>query len=146
MRRERDGKGDRLFVGTDCLSSQQVAAYFSRLAAAKRDHSSLVTTDVSMEEVEEFLNEEQMEEHEDDISRKKKVVITNLQLKHPITYKSYNLCKLAADGKLATKFSIAELKNICDSLDIDTGKFKRRKAPYNEALANVLNSCTCINK
>ena len=86
-----------------------------------------------------------MEDHEDDISGKKKAVFSDLQLKHPVTYKSYNLCKLAADGKLATKFSIAELKNICDSLDIDTDNFKRRKAPYNEALANVLNSCTCIN-
>ena len=42
--------------------------------------------------------------------------------------------------------NIAELKNICDSLDIETDNFKRRKAQYNEALANVLNSCTCINK
>ena len=105
-------KGDRLFVGADCLSSQQVAAYFSRLAATKRKHGSLATTVVSLEEVEEFLNEEQMEEHEDDISRKKKAVSSNLQLKHPITYKSYNLCNLAADGKLATKFNIAELKNM----------------------------------
>ena len=77
-----------------------------------------------MEEVDECLDEEQMEEHEDDISRKK------------------DLCKLAAYGKLAKKFRIAELKNICESLDIHTGKFKRRKAPYNEAFANVLNSCT----
>ena len=145
MRRERDDKSDRLFVGADCLSSQQVAAYFSRLAATKRKHGSLATTVVSLEEVEEYLNEKHMEDHEDDISGKKKAVFSDLQLKHPVTYKSYNLCKLAADGKLATKFSIAELKNICDSLDIDTDNFKRRKAPYSEALANVLNSCTCIN-
>ena len=45
------------------------------------------------------------------------------------------------------KFNIAaKLKNICDSLDIDTHKFKRREAPYNEALSNLLNSCTCILK
>ena len=44
MRREKDDKGDRLFVGTDCLNCQQVAAYFSRLAAAKRKHDSLATT------------------------------------------------------------------------------------------------------
>jgi len=35
MRRERNEKGDRLFVGADCLSSQQIAAYFSRLAATR---------------------------------------------------------------------------------------------------------------
>ena len=44
MRREKSDKGDRLLVGTDCLSFQQVAAYFSRLAAAKRTHDSLATT------------------------------------------------------------------------------------------------------
>ena len=74
-----------------------------------------------------------------------KAVFSILQLKHPITYRSYNLCNLAGDGKLAMKFNIAELKNICDSLDIDTDKFKRRESPYSEAFSNLLNSCTCIN-
>ncbi|KAJ7376008.1 hypothetical protein OS493_037475 [Desmophyllum pertusum] len=75
-----------------------------------------------------------IEEHEDDISRKKNVVFSILQLEHPITYTSYNLCKLAADGKLTKKFSIADLKDICDSLDIETENFKRLKAPYKDAL------------
>ena len=44
MRRVKDDKGDRLLVGTDCLSCHQVTAYFSRLAAAKRKHDSLGTT------------------------------------------------------------------------------------------------------
>ena len=64
MRGENYDKGDRLFVGTDCLSCQQVAAYFSLLAAAKRKHGSLATTQCPLEEVEEFLNEEQIQEHE----------------------------------------------------------------------------------
>ena len=67
-----------------------------------------------------------MQEHEEDISLRKKVVFGNLQLEHPVTYKSYNLCKLAADGKLTKKFSIADLKDICDSLDIETEDFKSR--------------------
>ena len=49
-----------------------------------------------VQEVEEFLAEEQMQEHKEDISRRKKVVFGNLQLQHPITYNSYNLCELAA--------------------------------------------------
>ena len=84
-------KSNRLFVGGDCLSSQQIAAYFSHLAATKKKHGSL-NAKASSEEVEEFLAEEQMQEHEEDISLKKKVVFSNLQLEHPITYKSYNLC------------------------------------------------------
>ena len=44
MHRERDDKGNRLFVGGDCLSSQQIAAYFSRLAATKKKHGSLNAT------------------------------------------------------------------------------------------------------
>lgn len=91
--------------------------------ATKRKHSSLDIPVVRLEEVADILNEEQMEENEEDILRKKKVVFDNLQLKHPITYKSYNLCKLAADEKRATKFSIAELRNICDSLDVNTDNF-----------------------
>ena len=145
MHRERDHKGNRLFVGGDCLSSQQIAAYFSRLAATKKKHGSLNAA-ASSEEVEEFLAEEQMQEHEEDISLRKKMVFGNLQLEHPITYKSYNLCKLAADGKLTKKFSIADLKDICDSLDIETEDFKRRKAPYKDVLTNVLSSCTCNKK
>ena len=145
MRRERDDEGNRLFVGGDCLSSQQIAAYFSRLAATKKKHGSLNAA-ASSDEVEEFLTEQQMQEHEEDISRRKKVVFGNLQLQHPITYKSYNLCKLAADGKLTKTFSIADLNDICDSLDIETEDFKRRKAPYKDALTNVLSSCTCNKK
>ena len=143
MRRERDEKGNRLFVGSDCLSSQQIAAYFSRLAATRKKHGHLATSIVSWEEVEEFFNEEQIGVEEEDITYKKNAVFSSLQLKHPVTYKSYNLCKLFADGKLATKFSIAELKEICDSFEIEAADFKRRKSKYTEALANVLNSCTC---
>ena len=85
-----------------------------------------------------------MQEHEEDISVRKKMVFGNLQLEHPITYKSYNL--LAADGKLTKKFSIADLKDICDSLDIETEDFKSCKAPYKDVLTNVLSSCTCNKK
>ena len=92
------------------------------------------------------MAEEQMQEHEEDISLRKTVVFGNLQLEHPITYKSYNLCKLAADGKLTKKFSIADLKDIHDSLDIETEDFKRRKSPYKDVLTNVLSSCTCNKK
>ena len=61
MRRERDDEGNRLFVGGDCLSSQQIAAYFSRLAATKKKHGSLNAAARS-EEVEEFLAEQQMQD------------------------------------------------------------------------------------
>ena len=67
MHRERDDKGSRLFVGGDCLSSQQIGAYFSRLAATKKKHGSLNAA-ASSEEVEEFLAQEQMQEHKEDIS------------------------------------------------------------------------------
>ena len=87
MHRERDDKGDRLFVGGDCLSSQQITAYFSRLAAKKKKHGSLNAA-ASSEKVEEFLAEEQMQEHEEDISLRKKVVFGNLQL---IIYNNNNI-------------------------------------------------------
>ena len=89
------------------------------------------------------MAEEQLQENEEDMSLRKNVVFGNLQLEHPITYKSYRLCKLAADRKLTKKFSIADLKDICDSLDIETEDFKRCKAPYKDVLTNVLSSCTC---
>ena len=139
MNRERDDKGSRLFGGGDCLSSQQIASYFSRRIATKKKHGSLNAA-ASWEEV-EFWAEEQMQEHEEDISLRKKVVFGNLQLEHLITYKFYNLCKLAADG-----ISIADLKDICDSLDIETEDFKRRKARYKDVLTIVLSSCTCNKK
>ena len=135
MHRERDDKGNRLLVGGDCLSSQQIAAYFSCLTATKKKRSSLNAAASSEEvHVEEFLAQEQMQEHEEYISLRKKVVFDSLELEHPITYKSYNLYKLAADGKLTTKLSIADLKDICDSLDIETEDFKCRKAPYTDVL------------
>ena len=125
MRRERD---DRVIVYllevTVWVLNRLHHTLFSCLTATKKKHGSLNAA-ASSEEVEEFLAEEQMQEHEGDISRRKKVVFGNLQLEHPITYKSYNLCKLAADGKLTKKFSIADLKDICDSLDIENEDLKR---------------------
>lgn len=87
------------------------------------------------------MNEEQTKELECDISCKKEAVFSNLQLRHLITYMSYNLCQLTADGKLSTKFSITELKSICDFLDIEKEHFKRRKTPCNEAWIIFLKNC-----
>ena len=107
----------------------------SDISSVSPDHCRFFTLSVPKEEqlvqsclhshlIESDRCQEQMQEHEEDVSLRKKVVFGNLQLEHPVTYKSYNLCKLAAHGKFTTKFSIADLKDICDSLDIETEDFK----------------------
>ena len=68
-RRERDDKGDRLFVGIDSQFSTSCRLLLS-LRATKRKHGSLDIPVVRLEEVEE----EQIEENEEDFLRKKKVV------------------------------------------------------------------------
>ena len=78
-----------------------------------------------------------------DIGKGKRVVQDNTPSDKTI---HRQLCKVAADGKLTKKFSIADLKDICDSLDIETEDFKRCKAPYKDVLTNVLSSCTCNKK
>ena len=89
--RKRRQRRPAWFVGTRIVSVHGSTSCRLPLSlrATKRKHGSLDIPVVRLEEVEEILNEERMEEKEEDISGKKKVVFDNLQLKHPITYKSY---------------------------------------------------------
>ena len=60
--------------------------------------------------------------------------VRELAPKHPIVYDAYNLCELASQKKLSD-FSIAVLKDICSSFDIDLSDVTvRRKKPYIEKL------------
>lgn len=63
-----------------------------------------------------------------------------------IIYKFYNLCKLVVDGKLIKKFSIVDLKDICDLFDIEIEDFKCCKVLYKDVLINVFSSCFCNKK
>ena len=61
-----------------------------------------------------------------------------LALQPPIMYKTYNICEIVGQSRLA-KFSIRTLQNICSALELDvalmTGK---RKQSYMEIIEGVV--------
>ena len=82
-----------------------------------------------------------MEEQE--LEEMRQEVINEIPIQHPITFQSYNVCKMAATSKLS-KFSIAMLEEICKYFELDTSTIKqKRKKPYVDLLGAYVKSCTC---
>ena len=70
-------------------------------------------------------------------------VLESLNIQHPITYDTYNLCELYAKKSLKN-LKVNVLQDICSSLDIDTSDVKaRRKQPYIDLIASLVSMCTC---
>lgn len=119
MRKAKDVNGERLFESTEFLTAQQVASFFSRLAAKK-------TTDKDTEDDDEdeahLKRENHLQEMRDNI-----VTSMSIQNAHPIVNDSFNICELVQKSKLAS-FSIKLLQEICSSfgLDISNIKIKRK--------------------
>ncbi|KAK3715654.1 hypothetical protein QZH41_020726 [Actinostola sp. cb2023] len=77
---ERD-KGQRLFTVTEFLSVEQVASFFSRLAAKGRHQKATITEEDVCAAVEEALK---------NFEEARKKIMTYLNLQHPIIVDQYN--------------------------------------------------------
>ena len=125
----RDSEGNRLFTSAEFLTSQQVASFFSRLAAKRRlPH----VTSGSDEEADDAETESALQELSNAVMRE-------VSLEHPIVYDYYNICS----SKLSS-FSIQMLREHCNFFEIDTSHVKvRRKKPYLDLLVAFGKDCPC---
>ena len=131
MRKAKDVNGERLFDSTEFLTAQQVASFFSRLAAKK-------TTDEDEDHTAHLQRENHSQEMRDNI-----VTSMSIQNAHPIVYDSFNICELVQKSKLAS-FSIKLLQEICASFGLDISNIKiKRKQPYINILRELVKGCKC---
>ena len=100
----RDEQGRRLFAASQCLQTQPIRSFFSRLAAAhrKNEHNRAypIEDDVRDQEI-----DSQTEKYETEFQQLLKGIIAEVAEKHPICYERFSLCELSEQDKLK-KFNI----------------------------------------
>ena len=136
MRKARNADGSCKFDTSSYLTSQQIASFFSRLAAKR------VAAAESQDEKGEHQEEMDriQEQNIQDLSNK---VMAEMSIQHPIMYDTHNICEIVACSKLS-KFSVQMLQDICNfhELDISSIAIKRKK-PYIDLLTSLVQSCSC---
>ena len=127
----RNDAGERLFSRDDFLTSQQIANFFSRLAAKKRLDTS---------EEADFEEDESMAAKEA-LQAMRSQVVDEVALQHPTVFERHNICDLSSRQKRG-KFSVKMLLEICKHFDLDTSKVTPRyKKPYIELLDSMVMIC-----
>ena len=86
MRRARAFNGKCLFRVSEFLTAQQVALFFSRMAAKVRQQT--IPDDICGDPDIIAM------ENEQNFSYAKEAVMTALNFKHPVSYDQYNICML----------------------------------------------------
>ena len=95
----RDSEGNRLFTSAVFFTSQQVASFFSRLAAKRRLPDVMSGSD----------EEADGAERESALQELSNAVMREVSLEYPIVYDCYNICDLISSSKLSS-FSNQMLK------------------------------------
>ena len=133
MMAARDIEGNRLFTSAEFLTSQQVASFFSRLAAKRRLPDVTSGSDGEADDA----------ETESALQELSNAVMREVSLEHPIVYDCYNICDLISSSKLSS-FSVQMLKEFCNFFEIDTSHVKvKRKKPYLDLLVAFGKNCSC---
>ena len=138
MRRVRDEKAARIFSGKDILSPQQVAGFFSRLAARIRKTSATSNEESGSEDEEQCAIEaEALHSH------LREVVSEEIALRHPIVALSRNICSLVHTKKLST-LTVAVLRDICEDIGLNVDDItEKRKKPLISRITQVVKECSC---
>jgi len=114
MPKVRNESGSRLFLGSDVFSPQQVAGFFSRLAAKIRKSSSKQHEETDSDDEDHQNADEKESLH----SKHHAVVEEEIALRNPIVALSRSICNLVHDNKLST-LSVAILREICENLGLN---------------------------
>ena len=138
MRFARNNEGTRLFSVKEFLTARQIQSYFSRRAAKLRRQEQ------STEETARETNDDNIAAAEEQAYQDIRTQVLNeVQLRHPIVFDTYNLCKTFKESKL-NKLSISMLRDVCDHFDINMeGTSSRRKAPYIAKITELIETCDC---
>lgn len=134
MRRARGSNGERLFGISEFLSAQQVASFFSRMAAKVKQQTIPGET----------ISEPDVISMEDEInlSTTKEAVMTALHVQHPISYDQYDICSMVKDNTLG-QLKLGVLKLLCENLSLPKPPDQRKKASYVSLLEDLVKSCSC---
>ena len=136
MRKARNADGTCRFDASSFLTSQQVASFFSRLAAKKGIQAQSEDEQDNHEQVMDRVQEEIVQ----DLTNK---VMAEISIQHPMMYDTHNICELAACSKLS-KFSVQMLNDICTFFKLDVSSINvKRKKPYIDLLMDLVHSCSC---
>ena len=118
-----DSRENRIFSSQDFLTTSQIARFFSRFASTKtlsgeEDHEEALVGASQEAAIQELTN----------------VVAREFLPPHPVMWDGRNLCEMAADSKL-DKLSLAQIRDICADLNIDT---KEIRSSARRLLLNLL--------
>ena len=142
MRCARDELGKRLFAASECLQTQQIRSFFSRLAAAQRKKVQS-PSDLIEDEVRDLESDTQAEQYETELEELREGIIAEVTEKHPICYERFNLCELSQQNKLK-KFNIDMLVRICEYFELDIATVSRnRKEGFINQIKEFIGSCSC---
>ena len=135
MRKARNADGSSKFDTSSYLTSQQVASFFSRLAAKRV---------VAESQDEEAEHQEEMDRiQEQSIQDLRNEVMAEMSIQHPIMYDTHNICEIVACSRLS-KFSVQMLQDICSFYQLDISSiYIKRKKPYIDLLTDLVQSCSC---
>ena len=131
MRRALGPDGKRLFKATEFLTVHQITSFFGRLAAKVRQQ--LVATDEDIFAAEEEVNFQQARE----------VILTSMNLEHPIVYDQYDICAMVCNDTLKN-LKMGLLQMLCEKLNLEVSVGDRRKkSSYIQALTGLVDGCSC---
>ena len=140
IRFARNNEGTRLFTVREFLTARQIQSFFSRTAAKLRRQGQSTGGGTDLETNDDDIAAAEEEQAYEDIRTQ---VLSEVQLRHPIVFDTYNLCKICKENEL-NKLSISMLRSICDHSDISIeGTTSRRKAPYIAKITELVATCDC---
>ena len=102
------------FTRGEFLTAQQIQSYFSRQAGKLRHQHA------------EDDNDQEAAVEQQQYWDTRTEVIQQVQLQHPVTYDSFDLCAMYHENKL-NQFRVAMLKHICEYFDVNKEQLAVRK-------------------
>lgn len=141
MKCARDSSGKLQFKPEEWRTAKQISSFFSRMSALQRQRQ---TGEIESQEDEEIAEEDlEALESEDCIQAIRQEVYRDIEApNHPIQVKGVNVCELALAGKLNT-LKLAQLRDVCTALQLQTNGSYSRKRTYTEPLMAYSKSCSC---
>ena len=143
MKLAKDESGHSLFTPEEWRTAQQITSFFSRLSAIRRQKQ---TDQGQYEEANEEIQEEDLEavECEIAIDGLRRAVLHDMTVpRHPIEVGKRNVCELSRAKKLHA-LKVAELKQICESLQVAVVGPPTRKKSFIGPLETYVKTCSCF--
>ena len=141
MKCARDSCGKLQFKPEEWRTAKQISSFFSRMSAIQRQRQ---TGEIESQEDEEIAEEDlEALESEDYIQAIRQEVYREIEApNHPIQVEEVNVCELALAGKFNT-LQLAQLRDVCTALQLQTDGSHSRKRTYTEPLMAYSKSCSC---